>query len=70
MPVFRSCFESDKHKPEIQNDIQVATSLQINAIPAFLIGKIWGDEVARAIVLDTLPFRAFEAKLKDAEDHW
>jgi len=67
MPAFKSCLESGKHKPEIQNDIQVAASLQINATPAFLIGKITGDEVDGAIVLGALPFSAFEAKLKEAD---
>ncbi len=66
---FRSCLESGKHKPEIQSDIQVAASLQINATPSFLIGKITGDEVSGAIVLGALPFNAFEAKLKEAEFH-
>jgi protein-disulfide isomerase len=66
MRTFRSCLESGKHKLEIQNDIQVAASLQINATPAFLIGKITGDEVDGAIVLGALPFSAFEAKLKEA----
>jgi protein-disulfide isomerase len=66
---FRSCLESDKHKTEIQKDIQVAASLQINATPSFLIGKITGDEVAGAIILGAQPFSAFEAKLKEAEAH-
>ncbi len=70
MPSFRLCLESGKHKLEIQNDIRVAASLQINATPAFLIGKITGDEVDGAIVLGALPFSAFEAKLKEAEAHY
>ena len=35
MEVFRSCLESGKHKLEIQNDQQVASSLQINGTPSF-----------------------------------
>ena len=37
--VFRSCLESEKHKVEIQDDQQVAASLQINGTPSFLVGK-------------------------------
>ncbi len=64
---FRSCLESDKHKPEIQKDVQVATSLQIQATPSFLIGKAKGDEVSGAIIVGAQPFSAFEAKIKEAE---
>jgi len=66
---FRSCLESGKHKLEVQNDVQVAASLQINATPSFLIGRITRDEVSGSIVLGALPFSAFEAKLKEAELH-
>lgn len=69
MPAFKSCLEGGKHKLEVQSDVQVAASLQINATPAFLIGKIAGDEVDGAIILGALPFSAFEAKLKEAEAH-
>jgi protein-disulfide isomerase len=67
MTAFRSCLESGKHKSEIQNDMQVAASLQINGTPAFLIGKVTGDEVSGAIVVGAQPFSVFEAKLKEAE---
>jgi protein-disulfide isomerase len=66
LAVFRSCLESGKHKVEIQNDIQVASSLQINGTPAFLIGKTTGEEVSGAIVFGAQPFAAFAAKLGDA----
>ena len=45
MGAFRSCLESGKHKLEIQNDQQVASSLQINGTPSFLVGKTIGEEV-------------------------
>ena len=64
---FRSCLDSGKHKQEIQNDLQVATSLQIQATPSFLIGKTKGDEVSGAIVVGAQPFSAFEQKIKEAE---
>jgi len=64
--LFQSCLESGKHKQEIQNDLQVATSLQIQATPSFLIGKTTGDEVSGAIVVGAQPFSAFEAKIKEA----
>ena len=69
MSAFRSCLESGKHRPDVQSDMQVAAALQINATPAFLIGKITGDEVDGAIVFGALPFSAFETKLKEAEAH-
>ena len=64
---FRSCLESGKHKPAIQNDMQVASSLQIQATPSFLIGKTTGEEVSGTILIGAQPFSAFEVKLKEAE---
>jgi protein-disulfide isomerase len=64
---FRSCLESGKHKLEIQNDMQVFSSLQMNGTPSFLIGKATGEELAGAIVVGAQPFSFFEAKLKEAE---
>ena len=67
MDIFRSCLESGKHKLEIQKDQQVASSLQINGTPAFLIGKTVGEEVSGAIIVGAQPFSVFEAKLKEAQ---
>jgi protein-disulfide isomerase len=67
MPVFRSCLENGKHKLEIQNDQQVASSLQINGTPSFLVGKTTGEEVSGAIIVGAQPFSVFEAKLKETE---
>jgi protein-disulfide isomerase len=65
--VFRSCLESGKHKSEIQNDQQVASSLQINGTPSFIVGKTTGEEVSGSIIVGAQPFSVFEAKLKEAE---
>jgi protein-disulfide isomerase len=62
---FRSCIESGKHKQDIQNDMQVATSLQIMATPSFLIGKTTDEDVEGAIIMGAQPLSAFEAKLKE-----
>jgi protein-disulfide isomerase len=67
MGAFRSCLESGKHKLEIQNDQQVAASLQINGTPSFLVGKAVGEEVSGAIIVGAQPFSVFEAKLKEVE---
>jgi len=67
VPKFRSCLESGKHKLEVQNDMGVASSLQINGTPSFLIGKTTGDELSGAIVIGAQPFSVFEAKLKEAD---
>jgi protein-disulfide isomerase len=67
MAAFRSCLESGKHKLEIQNDMQAASSLQINGTPSFLIGKTKGEEVSGAITVGMVPLSVFEAKLKEAE---
>jgi protein-disulfide isomerase len=64
---FRACLDGGKHKLEIQNDMQVASSLQIQATPSFLIGKTKGDEVSGTILVGAQPFAAFEVKLKEAE---
>jgi predicted DsbA family dithiol-disulfide isomerase len=66
MGVFRACLESGKHKLEIQNDQQVASSLQINGTPSFLVGKTTGEEVSGAIIIGAQPFSVFEAKLREA----
>lgn len=66
MGVFRSCLESGKHKLEIQKDQQVASALQINGTPSFLVGKTKGEEVSGAIIVGAQPFSVFEAKLREA----
>ncbi len=65
--VFRSCLQTGKHKLDIQNEMQIGSSLQIQGTPSFLIGKIAGEEVAGTIIMGALPFSTFEAKLKEAE---
>jgi protein-disulfide isomerase len=67
VPTFRACLESGKHKPEIQNDMQVGSSLQINGTPSFLIGKARGEDLSGTIIVGAQPFNVFEAKLKEAE---
>ncbi len=67
MDAFRSCLEGRKHQLEIQKDQQVASSLQINGTPAFLVGKAAGEEVSGAIIVGAQPFSVFEAKLKEAQ---
>ena len=62
---FRSCLESGKHSLEIRNDIQLASSLQINGTPSFLIGKTIGEEISGAILIGAQPFSVFAAKLGD-----
>jgi len=61
MAAFRSCLEAGKRKAEIQNDLQVASSLQINGTPSFLIGKVAGEEVSGAIIVGAQPLSVFEA---------
>lgn len=64
---FGSCLKSGKHALEIQNDLQVASALQINGTPAFVIGKAKADELSGSIVIGAQPLSVFEAKLKEAE---
>jgi hypothetical protein len=45
--------------------MQVASSLQINVTPAFLVGKTVGDEVSGAIILGAQPLAVFEEKLRE-----
>ncbi len=67
MVVFRSCLENGKHKTEIQNDMQVASSLQINGTPSFLVGKSTGGEVSGVFIVGAQPFSVFEARLREIE---
>jgi predicted DsbA family dithiol-disulfide isomerase len=64
--VFRSRLQTGKHKLDIQNEMRIGSSLQIQGTPSFLIGKIMDDEVAGTLVMGALPFSTFEAKLKEA----
>jgi protein-disulfide isomerase len=66
MTVFRSCLESGKHKLEIQNDMRVASSLQVNGTPAFVIGKSTGEELSGAIIIGAQPFSVFDAAFREA----
>ncbi len=67
MDDFQSCLQTGRHKLEIQDQVQVATALQVHGTPSFLIGKIAGGEVAGKIVMGALTFGAYEALLKEAE---
>src|SRR5262249_40884194 len=64
---FRSCLQSEKHKAEIQNDVQEASSLQINGTPSFLIGRSAGEELSGAIVVGAQSLSLFESKFREAE---
>ena len=66
MGVFRSCLDSGRHKLEIQNDQQVASSLQINGTPSFIVGKTTGEELSGAIIVGAQRFSVFESKLREA----
>jgi protein-disulfide isomerase len=65
--VFRSCLQGGQHKLEIQDEMQIASSLQVQGTPSFLIGKITANEVAGTIVMGALPFSTFEEALKEVE---
>lgn len=67
IPLFRSCLDGRKHKQDIQNDKQVAASLQIQATPSFLIGKTNGDNVSGSIIQGALPLKAFDELIRKVE---
>jgi protein-disulfide isomerase len=67
LAMFRSCLETGKHKLEIQNDQQVASSLQINGTPSFVVGKTNGDELFGSIIVGAQPLSVFEEKLVAAQ---
>jgi protein-disulfide isomerase len=64
---FRSCLESEKHKPEILSDVNDAKALQIGGTPAFVIGKTTAYGVEGYVTSGALPFAQFDAKLKASE---
>ena len=64
---FRSCLEDQKHRAEIQNEIRLATSLNVEGTPSFLIGKSTGGEVSGVLVSGVLPLSAFEERISQAE---
>jgi protein-disulfide isomerase len=63
--MFRSCLDSDKHKTEIQNDMQTALSLQIMATPSFLVGKTTGEDLEGVIIIGSQPLAVFQTKMKE-----
>jgi protein-disulfide isomerase len=62
---FRSCLAGEKHKPDIESDMQAAGALEINGTPSFLIGRITGEEVEGSIIVGSQRLSAFDAKLKE-----
>jgi predicted DsbA family dithiol-disulfide isomerase len=66
--VFRSCLSDRKHRAEIQNEMVVASSLQVNGTPSFLVGKMEGEEVSGTILVGAQPLSVFESKLRELEE--
>jgi len=62
---FRSCLAGEKHKPDIESDMQAAGALEINGTPSFLIGRITGEEVEGSIIVGSQRLSAFDAKIKE-----
>jgi protein-disulfide isomerase len=67
MEAFRSCLESGRHNAEIQNDMKVGSSLQINGTPAYFVGKTIGGEVTGVLILGAQPLSVFEGRIRAVE---
>jgi len=66
---FRACLQSGKHKSDVQNDMEAASSLQIMGTPSFLVGKTKGDELDGDILVGAQPLGVFETRLRETEGH-
>lgn len=62
---FSSCMSSGKHKDEVEKDVALAQSLNINGTPGFILGKSTPEGVEGSVLMGALPLDAFEAKLKE-----
>lgn len=63
---FRVCVQSERHKTEIQKDLQDALSLGLNGTPSFLIGRSGGSELSGTIIVGAQPLSVFETTLEEA----
>jgi protein-disulfide isomerase len=65
LDAFSSCLSSGKHKDEVEKDVALALSLNINGTPGFIIGKSTPEGVEGSVLLGAVPLDAFELKLKE-----
>jgi protein-disulfide isomerase len=61
---FKSCVESEKYKPSIQNDVLEAAKIGADGTPTFVIGKSTPTGVDGEVLVGAQPYPAFEQKLK------
>jgi protein-disulfide isomerase len=67
IPRFVSCLDASKQRQAIQDSKQLASSLQIQATPSFLVGRTQGDKVSGTIIEGAQPLRSFEELIRRAE---
>ena len=71
---FRECMESDRHKEDIDRDIEDAGKASINGTPGFVLGKTTDNEIEGSLISGAQSFTSFKrqidrllAKLKKGE---
>lgn len=64
---FRSCVESEKYKPAIQNDVLEAMKIGADGTPTFVIGRSTPEGVDGEVLVGAMPYDIFDRKLKSFE---
>jgi protein-disulfide isomerase len=60
---FESCMSSNAHMPEIEQDVQAAERLGINATPSFVLGRTAGGAVEGIVLAGVRPLAQFRAEI-------
>jgi protein-disulfide isomerase len=61
MEQFNSCYENEKYRSFIQNDISIATSIGFKETPSFIIENSDGTDLE--LLAGAQPFPSFQAVL-------
>ena len=63
-PVFRGCFNGEKHKAEIQRDLSDATELQISGTPTFVLARTSKDTLSGVRMVGIQPYSTFDTAIR------
>jgi len=65
MTAFATCIAGTRHDAEINADLEAGRGLGIEGTPTFLLGRTTGDTLDGVLIIGSLPFDAFDAKIKE-----
>jgi len=65
MTAVAACLSSNRHDAEIEASLEAGRGLGIEGTPTFLLGRTTGDTLEGVLIIGSLPFEAFDAKIKE-----